>query len=172
MWRRYRYTIHTDAQPSVFLTPFTWHYYNHTLDVNKMHAAALTLRCDKPQDFSAFRKARSPASHSQITLQDISVRRESKYGRFVELEVRADWFVYGMMRLLAASLVQVGSGSLSVDQFSEIAKAGRRESIKFSAPPNGLCLLEVGYSDEVNPFIFEGVPTLRDVQHVTDSFVT
>ncbi|PSP01547.1 MAG: tRNA pseudouridine(38-40) synthase TruA [Cyanobacteria bacterium SW_7_48_12] len=27
LWRRYRYTLYTDPQPSLFIKPFSWHYY-------------------------------------------------------------------------------------------------------------------------------------------------
>lgn len=151
-WRRYRYTIFTEAQPSVFLAPFTWHYYQKTLDVELMHAAAATLQSDTARDLSAFRKSRSAASHTQIAVHAISVRRNECDERFVEVEVCANWFVYGMMRLVVAALVQVGCGALSVEQFTAIVDSGGRDGVKFSAPANGLCLVQVGYGDGNSPF--------------------
>ncbi|MCS6815272.1 MAG: tRNA pseudouridine(38-40) synthase TruA, partial [Cyanobacteria bacterium] len=32
-WRRYRYTLYTDATPNLFVRPFVWHYYYAPLDI-------------------------------------------------------------------------------------------------------------------------------------------
>lgn len=152
LWRRYRYSVRNSPSQSVFLAPFTWHYYKHALNVPAMHAAAQSLRSATPRDMSAFRKAGAPAAHTMITVHDIGVRRADGDGGLVELDVTANWFVYGMMRLLAATLVQVGSGAISVQDFIRVVEDGRREEVRFSAPPNGLCLLEVGYPTELDPF--------------------
>lgn len=118
-----------------------------------MNAAAQILRSTAPRDMSAFRKASAPASHTMISVYDISVRRADVDSELLELDVTANWFVYGMVRLLTATLVQVGSGALSVQDFCRIVENGRRDEVTFSAPPNGLCLLEVGYPTALNPFI-------------------
>lgn len=138
------------------MAPFTWHYYTKPLDVPAMNAAAQVLKSAVPLDLSAFRKATAPASHTMITVSDISVRTADNNANLVELEVTADWFVYGMMRLLAATLVQVGTGGIALSEFREIVDKGLRQNVKFSAPPNGLCLLCVGYPDEINPFTISG----------------
>ena len=72
--------------------------------------------------------------------------------RIVELEVEASWFVYGMMRFIAATLVEVGSGALSIEEFFDIFREGRRHDIKHSAPACGLCLMEVKYSRDMHLF--------------------
>ena len=58
-----------------------------------------------------------------------------------------------MMRLLVGLLVQVGRGDRSVDSFQDLWLSERREEVKHAAPPQGLCLLRVGY--ENNPFPVE-----------------
>lgn len=140
----------------MFLAPLAWHYYQHTLDVSKMHAAAQCLLSDVPKDLSAFRKARAPAAHTQISVVHISVERALDAPHLVHIEVRASWFVYGMMRLLSSALVQVGSGVMSVAQFQRAVEEGRRQDVKFSAPACGLCLVDVTYPADVDPFLQKG----------------
>lgn len=114
-----------------------------------MYAAAQYLLSAAPRDMSAFRKANAPASHTNIRVVDIAI---TKSENLVHLDVIADWFVYGMMRLLAATLVQVGTGRMSVPQFAEIVEHNRRDQVLFSAPASGLCLMQVGYPSHVDPF--------------------
>lgn len=114
-----------------------------------MDAAARCLLSDTPRDMSAFRKANAPAAHTNIRVANIAVTESAG---LLHLDVTADWFVYGMMRLLAATLVQVGAGRLSVKRFAEIVEHGRRDHVLFSAPASGLCLMRVGYPPDVDPF--------------------
>jgi tRNA pseudouridine38-40 synthase len=68
-------------------------------------------------------------------------------GPFIHIEIQADGFLYGMVRLLVGMLVQVGSGQRTLSSFTELWKEQRREEVKHAAPPQGLCLLRVGYPD-------------------------
>jgi tRNA pseudouridine38-40 synthase len=67
------------------------------------------------------------------------------------LEIQASGFLYGMVRLLVGLLVEVGSRQRSLEQFQEIWMQQRRELVKYAAPPQGLCLLRVGYPDPLFP---------------------
>lgn len=115
-----------------------------------MNEAAKLLKCTEPRDFSSFRKVRASASHTMIVIYDISVKRQIENENIIEINVRASWFVYGMMRLLAATLVQVGSGQISIHEFARIVKHGSRDKVKSSAPACGLCLMQVGYPSSLN----------------------
>jgi tRNA pseudouridine38-40 synthase len=44
-------------------------------------------------------------------------------------------------------LVQVGSKQKSLEDFTNIWQTEDREKVKYAAPPQGLCLLRVGYND-------------------------
>lgn len=163
LWRYYRYTIHTSATPSVFLTDVVWHYYQNALDVDRMHRAVRALVRDdadpatrsegnsaNTRDLSAFRKSKAAASHTNISVLHSSVTQTR--ADMIEVCIVANWFVYGMMRLLTAALVEVGRGEISVDDFRNIVRTGNRSAITYSAPAGGLCLMEVGYAQHRNPF--------------------
>jgi tRNA pseudouridine38-40 synthase len=99
-------------------------------------------------DFAAFERAGSARSHSRTTLQEVSVQRR---GDLLEVELQASGFLYGMVRLVMGQLVAVGEGRLSLEAFSRRWRNQAREEVKEAAPPQGLCLLRVGYPSEVFP---------------------
>lgn len=141
-WRRYRYTLYTDAIPNLFVRPYCWHYYYAPLDVAQMQAALAPLL--GRHHLSAFRRAGSPRRDSWVTVQDVQCKRRDP---LVEIEIQADGFLYGMVRLLIGVLVEVGNGSRSLEQFQDLWVHERRDRVKYSAPAKGLCLLRVGYPE-------------------------
>lgn len=141
-YRRYRYTIYTEDRPNLFVTPFSWHYYYAPLDESLMQAALKPLM--GKHHLAAFHRAGSKRSHSWVEVQAVECHRS---GPFIHIEIQADGFLYGMVRLLVGMLVQVGSGQRTLANFTELWKEQRREEVKHAAPSQGLCLLRVGYPD-------------------------
>ncbi|NEO83206.1 MAG: tRNA pseudouridine(38-40) synthase TruA [Spirulina sp. SIO3F2] len=142
LWRRYRYTLYTDAIPNLFAQPFCWHYYHAPLDTEQMQAALTPLL--GRHHLAAFRRAGSPRKDSWVTIQDVHCTRRPP---FIEVEIQADGFLYGMVRLLIGVLIEVGNGVRSLESFQKIWVNQRRDLVKYSAPAKGLCLLRVGYPD-------------------------
>jgi len=142
IWRRYRYTLYTDACPNLFVRPFTWHYYYEPLEERLMQAALDPLL--GRHHLAAFHRAGSRRPHSWVDVQVAECRRQ---GAFLTIEVQASGFLYGMMRLLVGLLVQVGRGVRSPMSFTELWTSERREEVRYAAPAQGLCLLRVGYPD-------------------------
>ncbi|MGB8700123.1 MAG: tRNA pseudouridine(38-40) synthase TruA, partial [Thermosynechococcaceae cyanobacterium] len=147
LWRRYRYTIFTDARPNLFLQPYTWHYYRHALDIERMQAVLKPLLGQ--HHLSAFHRAGSSRRHSWVHVQDAFCvpTGGGGTGSLLQIEVQASGFLYGMMRLLVGQLVQVGAGLRSPDGFTQIWQTEQRHEVKYAAPAKGLCLLRVGYPD-------------------------
>jgi tRNA pseudouridine38-40 synthase len=141
-YRRYRYTIYTEDLANLFVRPFSWHYYYAPLDESLIQAALKPLM--GKHHLAAFHRAGSKRSHSWVEVQAAECRRS---GPFLHIEIQADGFLYGMVRLLVGMLVQVGSGQRTLASFTDIWKEQRREEVKYAAPPQGLCLLRVGYPD-------------------------
>jgi tRNA pseudouridine38-40 synthase len=100
-----------------------------------MARAAMVL--EGRHDFSAFGAAdRQPVR----TVHSVRIRRE---GRLVTIDVRADSFLRGMVRRIAAVLVEVGRGQLNEHDVAA-ALAARRPSLNgAAAPARGLCLRRV-----------------------------
>ena len=144
-WRRYRYTIYTDPQPNLFVRSFAWHYYYQPLDASLIQDALNPLI--GKHNLAAFRRAGSDRKDSWVEVQAAECGRS---GPFIYIEVQANGFLYGMMRLLVGLLVSVGDKGRSPEEFEQIWSSERRDLVKHAAPPQGLCLLRVGYPD--SPF--------------------
>ena len=141
-WRRYRYTLYTDPRPNLFVQPFSWHYYHESLDESLIQAAMKPLRGH--HHLAAFRRTGSKRLHSWV---DVQAAECSRQGPLLYIEIQANGFLYGMVRLMVGLLVQVGRGQRSPDSFTELWTQQRREEVKYAAPAHGLCLLRVGYPE-------------------------
>ena len=142
VWRRYRYTIYTDKTPNVFVNQTCWHYYQSALQETQIRKALNPLLGE--HDLSAFKRTGSDRQDSIVEVQTVSCNRQ---GAFVYIEIQANGFLYGMVRLLVGMLVEVGTGKRSPKDFTEIWQNQRRDLVKYSAPAKGLCLLRVGYPE-------------------------
>lgn len=140
LWRRYRYTIYTDKVANLFLNQVSWHYYHAPLDELLIQRALETLL--GKNNLAAFRRTGSERKHSWVHVQDVKCYRQDA---LLQLEIQADGFLYGMVRLLVGMLIEVGTRKLSLSNFIQIWKNQQREEVKYSAPARGLCLLRVGY---------------------------
>lgn len=145
-YRRYRYTIYNGRLPNLFLAPWSWHRHKVRLNENLMAAALADIVGD--HDFAAFQRAGSRRAHSRTTVENVSLVRQ---GDLLVAEIQATGFLYGMVRLLIGQVVAVGEGSLPIDVFSSRWRRRARHEVREAAPPQGLCLLRVGYQEEVFP---------------------
>lgn len=146
IWRRYRYIIFNAQLPNLFIQHQSWHYYFDRLNQDLMQQALTPMLGN--HDFSALQRSGSKRAHGWITVKDALCWRQEDC---VYVEVRASGFLYGMIRLLVGLLVEVGRSRLSVVEFTNIWQERRRCDVKYAAPPQGLCLLDIGYND--NPFL-------------------
>ena len=143
-YRRYRYTIFNCSSSNLFLQKISWHKYRVQLDINLMRHALNDLL--GMHDFAAFEKAGSNRTNSITTVQEVSICRD---GDVVTTEIQASGFLYGMVRLLMGQLVAVGEKRLTLEEFRYRWRNGLRSEVKEAAPPHGLCLLRVGYENQI-----------------------
>ena len=142
IWRRYRYTLYTEKRPNLFVEPFAWHYYRQPLEESLIQSALNPLV--GYHHLAAFRRAGSARKDSWVNVQVAQCYRR---GPFLQLEIQASGFLYGMVRLLVGMLVEVGQGKRSPEEFTSLWVEQRREEVKYAAPAKGLCLLRVGYPE-------------------------
>ncbi|HBB36001.1 MAG TPA: tRNA pseudouridine(38-40) synthase TruA [Cyanobacteria bacterium UBA8803] len=145
-WRRYRYTIYTDARPNLFVRPFSWHYYYAPLNESLIQEALNPLI--GKHHLAAFHRSNSGRKHSWVDVQEAECSRQ---GSFIHIEIQANGFLYGMVRLLVGMLVQVGKGQRSPQEFTKLWVNEQREDVRYAAPAKGLCLLRVGYPNSPFP---------------------
>jgi len=105
-----------------------------------MDQAAALLVGD--HDCSSFQGADSVTHNPRRTVLRSSVRRAED---FLVYEIEARSFLRHMVRNIVGTLVDVGRGALSVEDFARILAARDRTRAGLNAPPQGLFLVEVKY---------------------------
>lgn len=136
--RTYHYYIHTCKSPFSRQYSLETHY---VLDFNLMNRAAGYLL--EVRDFASFCKA---GSDVKTTLCNVSMARwvETRPGEWY-FEITADRFLRNMVRAVVGTLVDVGRGRLSLDEFKAVVDSGKRSEARESMPPQALFLEDITY---------------------------
>lgn len=137
--RTYLYKIQNTVYPPV-LNKNKVCSYALPLDEKKMDAAAQLLV--GRHDFSTFRASECQAKSPVKTLDEIRVWRD---GDLVYMEVKAKSFLHHQVRNFAGSLMLVGAGKWSHEDFKAAFEACDRTKGGPTASPSGLYFMEVEY---------------------------
>lgn len=136
--RTYHYYVHTDKSP--FLYPLSWQApvnLNFEL-MNK--AAEILLGID---DFTSFAKL-----HTDVKTNICNVTY-AKWEQISENQwmfvITADRFLRNMVRAVVGTLVDVGRGKITIQQFADIISAKDRCAAGTSMPAQALFLWDVTY---------------------------
>ena len=135
----YRYRIYRGEIRSPLHRLNTWHI-SMSLDIEAMKQAASVLV--GTHDFSVFQASGCAAATTRRTLFDVTLGEQD--GELV-IDVRGSGFLKNMVRILVGSLVEVGRGRLTAEKLREILECGQRGQAGLTAPPQGLCLMQVWY---------------------------
>jgi tRNA pseudouridine38-40 synthase len=137
--RRYRYLILNRRAPPAFDRGRVWHV-PVPLDTNAMADAAAVLRGH--HDFNSFRSTACQAPSSIKTLDLFDVTRS---GDEIRIDVASRSFLHNQVRILVGTLALVGRGQWTRRDVEEALAARDRTRAGPTAPPHGLCLMEVRY---------------------------
>lgn len=138
-WKVYQYRVLCGAFANPFRVRYTWQLANELNLVAMNEAAALLLGT---HDFSAFRSSGSVDSSPIKTIYAADWHKE---GSELVFRIAGDGFLYHMVRNIVWSLVQVGLGRRTKEDFAAELEAQRCEFLNEPAPAEGLYLEEVGY---------------------------
>ena len=141
-YRQYFYLIENSRFPSAALHNFSWHV-PVSLDVPAMQVC-LQLLLGK-QDFSSFRAASCQAKSPLKHIQSLSLEQDSS---LLIVRIRADSFLHHMVRNILGTCVEVGMGKISLADFEQLLKAKNRNLAGKTAPSKGLCLTDIGYTQD------------------------
>lgn len=142
--RSYRYIIQNSRVPSaIFHDRSSWDY--RPLDHDIMQQCAQLLIGE--HDFSSFRAAGCQSKTADRNVHSIDVIRQSD---LVYLDIKANAFLYHMVRNIAGSLIAVGCGEQTMDWFAEVFAAKNRNLADVTAPAAGLYLLRAYYPEVYN----------------------
>lgn len=139
--RHYRYLIlERSTRPALMRRHAAWSY--RMLDVERMQLAAQSLIGE--HDFSAFRGAHCQAHSPVRTLHELHIMRRAEW---VVIEVKANAFLYHMVRNLVGTLLVVGQGDAPPQWPAEVLAGRDRCRAGQTAPARGLTLSGIDYPE-------------------------
>jgi len=139
--RGYIYRLQARRAPLTLTRGLVWRVVQ-PLDVTAMHIAAQHLV--GTHDFTTFRDSQCQADSPVRSLDTIAVVQA---GAEIHVEVEAVSFLHRQVRSIVGSLVEVGLGKWSPDDFKAALDAVDRTRCGPVAPPDGLYLSLVDYPD-------------------------
>jgi len=135
--REYRYYIYGVKDP--FLADRAY-FYPYPLDWLLMEEVADRLK--EFTDFRSFSKRNTQVNHYRCRIYESHwVKEEGEW----YYRIRANRFLRGMVRGLTGTMLLVGRGLLTVEQFEEILMGRDPSRVNFNVPAKGLFLERVRY---------------------------
>ncbi|MDR3181198.1 MAG: tRNA pseudouridine(38-40) synthase TruA [Prevotellaceae bacterium] len=135
--RTYKYYIHTAPDP--FLLDFSV-YIPYSLDVKAMNEASGKLL--NYNDFTSFAKLHS---QNKTNLCKLTKAEWESTDNGLVFTISANRFLRNMVRAIVGTLLNVGRGKATVDDFVRIIEQKGRRAAGASAPAKGLFLEQVNY---------------------------
>ena len=140
--RTYHYYITFDKSP--FLRHYAWRC-PFPLDFDRMNEAARHLF--EYTDFTSFSKLHTDVKTNNCRIMKAEWVRQAD-GTWM-FEVQADRFLRNMVRAIVGTLVDVGRGKISVQDFCDIIEKKDRCSAGQSMPGNALFLAGITYPEDI-----------------------
>ncbi len=145
--RTYHYYIHTQKDP--FLRSYSCELH-YSLDFAKMNEAAACLL--QYEDFGAFCKSHADVKTTLCQVTQARWVQQSSYSWY--FEISANRFLRNMVRAVVGTLIDVGRGRLTVEDFCKVVEGKKRTDAGESMPAHALFLEDVSYGAIHNdPFI-------------------
>lgn len=135
----YFYCILNQASSSPFLTRYALHW-PHDLDLGAMKASTVALLGQ--HDFSAFKKKDESYRNP---VREVLRARLAKRRNVIYFVIEANGFLRYMVRNIVGTLMLVGQGKATPDEFASILESRERERAGPTVPPQGLFLKEIKY---------------------------
>jgi tRNA pseudouridine38-40 synthase len=136
--RHYRYTIYNAPVRSP-LARRTSLYCQRALDLEAMRAATLIIV--GTHDFAAFGRP----TQGTVTMRSVFEAGWLAEAPWLFFDIVANAFLFRMVRSIVGTLVAVGKGRLTPDDFRSILVSRNRARAGKTAPAHGLCLVGVKY---------------------------
>ena len=137
--KSYRYLIYQNAHAGA-LNRNTHAHVIYPLDDDLMRTEAQALV--GTHDFAAFAASGSVVKDTVRTIYAVRLERR---GDELELTVEGNGFLYNMVRIIAGTLISIGTGKLEPGAFARAIETGDRLALGVTAPAHGLTLMEVFY---------------------------
>jgi tRNA pseudouridine38-40 synthase len=153
--KKYRYMIRCGAGMPVFLSDYRYHVRDQ-LDTAAMKRAAAQIV--GTHDFACFQAAGGEERETTVrTVYRVELTErcleegffpEEEGAHVLDIDVTGDGFLYNMVRIMAGTLVDVGSGRIGAADVPAIIESADREKAGHTAPPQGLYLMRVYFEED------------------------
>ena len=112
----------------------------YPMDIERMNQAAAYLVGE--HDFKSFCSAGAQVQTTVRTIYAVNVTKEDD---MVHIRITGNGFLYNMVRIIAGTLMQVGTGLMEPERVKEILEARDRSKAGPTAVAKGLALVEIRY---------------------------
>lgn len=136
-WRYYIYRIYLDR--SSLRRNHFW-CLEDNLDYDLLQSMAGYIRGQ--HDFGSFCVKKSQKDSNLCRVEKSYWTNEGKEFTF---QIISNRFLHGMVRSLVGTMIKVNAGSLELFEFKDLIDNPERSEKVFTAPPNGLYLMEIRY---------------------------
>jgi len=149
--RHYRYLIYRGEEPSLWLRGFAY-FYPYELDLTSMRKGAKYLL--GRHDFTSFASSGGGTDNYLREVKSLTIEgkklqsapfESSSSGEFMIFEIKANAFLYHMVRNIVGTLLKVGRGEIAPLKVQEILEARDRKVAPPPVPAKGLYLVGVKY---------------------------
>lgn len=137
--KTYRYVINTDNNPQVFTRNYEWQI-KKKLNTEAMREACKYLIGEN--DFTSFMTSGNEVKTAVRNVYNLDIKENNKN---VEIYIRANGYLYNMVRIITGTLVDVGLNKYPPEKLGLILEAKDRSAAGPTAPPQGLALYYVEY---------------------------
>ena len=138
--KTYRYIINNSEYGTAIYRNLETHI-PMKLNIEKMQEAVKYFEGE--HDFKAFKASGTSSKSSVRTIYKADVIQMPNDRIFIELT--GNGFLYNMVRIIAGTLFDVGTGKIEPKEIKEIIKSKKRENSGKTLPPQGLYLVKVEY---------------------------
>ncbi len=139
--RTYQYHVH--FLKNAFLNDRSWYVHKYP-DTNAMIKAARLLL--NFESFGAFTRTGGAASNFICHLYDCEWIFNEYQAIFT---IKANRFLRNMVRAIVGTMMELGHGRITLEEFEAIVQSDDRKKAGESAPPQGLFLTDIKYPNEI-----------------------
>lgn len=152
--KSYTYSIFNSKIPNPLVRRYA-HFCYYPLQLEPMRQAAACLIGE--HDFASFCAAGSQAENTVRTIDSIRVEENEVSawngallpGRMVTIRVTGSGFLYNMVRIIAGTLMEIGTGRRMPEEMKQILSRRDRRFAGAAAPARGLTLCRIRFLSEL-----------------------
>lgn len=137
--KAYKYIINNGEFPSA-INASREYFCPYGLDIELMKQV-LDLIIGT-HDFKGFMASGSTVKNTFRTIQEAVLEVKNQK---ITINLKADGFLYNMVRIIAGTLIDIARGKLSIEDMKMALETGDRKLTGKTAPPQGLYLMKVYY---------------------------